>query len=93
MRIIQSSSFEKTAKKLDKPQKLQLDDAIRAIIRQPFIGSQKKGDLREVYVHKFKIDKRQFLLAYRFKPDTLELIMLGQHENYYRRLSAYLKGR
>jgi len=93
MRIIQSSSFEKTTKKLEKPQKLQLDDAIQTIISQPLIGTQKKGDLKNVYVYKFKIDKRQFLLAYRFSPDVLELIMIGQHENYYKRLSSYLKGR
>lgn len=91
MRIIQSASFAKTVKKLDKPQKLQLDEAVRTIIRQPFVGVQKKGDLRDVYVYKFKMDKQQYLLAYRFKPDTVELIMLGQHENNYKRLSAYIK--
>lgn len=33
-----------------------------------------------------------YLLAYRcIKDDSLELIMIGPHENYYRDLKTYLK--
>ncbi|OPX31044.1 MAG: addiction module toxin RelE, partial [Gemmatimonadaceae bacterium 4484_173] len=46
-----------------------------------------------VFIHKFKLHAIQFLLAYRFCDlQTLELIMLGPHENYYRDLDNYLKG-
>ena len=53
----------------------------------------KKGDLRGVFVHKFKIHSTQYLLAYRFVGGNLELIMIGPHENYYRDLSGYMKSR
>ncbi|WP_369681229.1 type II toxin-antitoxin system RelE/ParE family toxin [Megamonas hypermegale] len=34
------------------------------------------------FVHKFKINSQQYLLAYTFDPATLTLIFLGVHENY-----------
>jgi mRNA-degrading endonuclease RelE of RelBE toxin-antitoxin system len=93
MKIIQSRSFEKKAKRFSKKQKNILDKQIRKIIDNPSIGQEKKGDLRGVFVHKFKTETIQYLLSYRFAPDTLELIMIGPHENYYRDLSSYLKNR
>ncbi len=45
----------------------------------PHIGSEKKGDLRGVYVHKFKIQAVQYLLAYRFFGNVMELIIIGPH--------------
>jgi mRNA interferase RelE/StbE len=40
---------------------------------------------------KFTIMTIQYLLAYRFVEEDLELIMIGPHENYYRDLKKYLK--
>ena len=93
MKILQSRSFERKVKKFTKAQKKKLDGHIRKIVDDPSIGSEKKGDLRGVYVHKLKIQKLQYLLAYRFIAKDLELIMIGPHENYYRDLKGYLKGR
>jgi hypothetical protein len=42
-------------------------------------------------VHKFKVQKTLYLLAYHFLGEDLELIMLGPHENYYRDLEKYLQ--
>jgi hypothetical protein len=72
-------------------EKKKLDQEIKKIIDDPNIGSEKKGDLRGVYVHKFKIQTVQYLLAYRTIGEYLELIMIGPHENYYRELKNYLK--
>ena len=91
MRVLQSRSFERKVKKFTKHQKKKLDQEIRKIIDNPSIGSEKKGDLRGVFVHKFKIQTLQYLLAYRFPGNDLELIMIGPHENYYRDLKTYLK--
>ena len=91
MKIFQSRSFERKVKKYSKQEKKRLDNQIRKIIDDPSIGSEKKGDLRGVYVHKFKLQTVQYLLAYRFNDQTLELIMLGPHEKYYRDLKSYLK--
>ncbi len=93
MKILQSRSFERKVKKFTKREKKKLDEHIRKIVDNPSIGSEKKGDLRGVYVHKFKIQTLQYLLAYRFVGEDLELIMIGPHENYYRDLKSYLKGR
>jgi hypothetical protein len=91
MKIYQSSSFAKKVKKLKHKQKQHLDVAIKEIVSDPKIGVEKKGDLRGVFVHKFKIQGVLYLLSYRFLGEDLELIMLGPHENYYRDLKSYLK--
>ena len=67
-----------------------LDTQVRKIVGNPEIGQEKKGDLKGVFVFKFKIHTTQYLLSYRFIEDNLELIMMGSHENYYRDLSVYL---
>ena len=93
MKILQSRSFEKKVKKFNKSEKKALDNQILKIIENPSIGVEKKGDLRGVYVHKFKLKTIQYLLSYRFSGEDLELVMIGPHENYYRDLKNYLKAR
>jgi mRNA-degrading endonuclease RelE of RelBE toxin-antitoxin system len=93
MEIVQSRSFEQKVKKFNQAQKKVLDEQIKFIIENPTVGTEKKGDLSEVYVHKFKIKTIQYLLAYRFSEERLELIMIGPHQNYYRDLKKYLKKR
>lgn len=91
MKIFQSRSFERKVKKFSKSQKSQLDKQVRRILEDPVIGTEKKGDLRGIHVHKFKLKTVQYLLAYRVAGDNLELIMIGLHQNYYRDLKKYIK--
>ena len=93
MKIFQSSSFGKKVKKFKKQEKQELDNAVREIAQNPSIGTEKKGDLRGIFVHKFKISKTEFLLSYRMVGGDIELITIGPHENYYRDLKTYLKNR
>jgi len=93
MNIYQSKSFGNKIKKFNKIQKSALDIEIRKIIANPAIGTEKKGDLRGVFIHKFKIKESQYLLSYQHVSDGLELITIGAHENYYRSLKTYLKNR
>jgi mRNA-degrading endonuclease RelE of RelBE toxin-antitoxin system len=93
MKIFQSRSFERKVKKFSKKEKKELDKQILKIAENPYVGIEKKGDLRGVYIHKFKIKSTQYLLSYRLISDNLELIMIGPHENYYRDLKNYLKAR
>lgn len=88
MKILQTPTFKKQVKKLHKNQKRDLDDAIKTIVKNPLIGQEKKGDLNDVQVYKFKMVKQLTLLAYEFYQDELQLIMLalGTHENFYRNL-------
>jgi len=91
MKVFRSRSFEKKVKKFSKAQKLDLDEQIKQIMEDPSIGTEKKGDLRGIYIHKFKIRTIQYLLAYRIVEENLELIMIGPHQNYYRDLKKYKK--
>ena len=94
MRIVQSRTFEKKVRRFQKQEKKLLDRQVRRIAKDPSIGREKRGELRGVFVHKFRIHATQYLLAYRMAgADTLELIMVGPHENYYRDLTTYLKTR
>ena len=93
MKILQSRQFERKVRKFTKQEKKSLDKQILKIADNPAIGSEKKGDLRGVYVQKFKTKHTQYLLSYRFAEENLELIMIGPHENYYRDLKSYLKSR
>ena len=93
MKILQSRQFERKVKKFTKQEKKSLDKQILKIADNPAIGSEKRGDLRGVYVHKFKLERTQYLISYRLVEEHLELIMIGPHENYYRDLKSYLKNR
>lgn len=95
MEIKQTRIFKSTYKRLFLKHRKSVDHAIRLIIENPSIGEQKKSDLSEVFVYKFKVDAQLYLLAYTFDPVTLTLIMLGVHENFYRDLKRmpYLKNR
>jgi mRNA interferase RelE/StbE len=93
MKIYQSRSFENKVKKLSKQEKEILDNEIREIAGNPLSGDEKRGDLRGIYIHKFKIKSLQYLLSYRMIKSDMELIMIGPHENYYKDLKSYLKQR
>ena len=93
MKIYQSRTFENKIKKFSMQEKEILDEEIKKIAGNPLIGEEKKGDLRGVYVYKFKIKSIQYLLSYRKIKSDLELIMIGPHENYYRALRGCLNRR
>jgi mRNA-degrading endonuclease RelE of RelBE toxin-antitoxin system len=93
MKILQSASFERKVKKFSKQEKAELDRHIGFIMENPLIGIEKKGDIRGIFVYKFKLRKNLCLLSYRLVKDDIELIMIGHHENYYRGLKQYLKNR
>ena len=65
MAIYQSKSFAQKVKKMRKQEKEILDQEVQRIAQNPSIGEEKKGDLTGVFVHKFKIETDQYLLAYR----------------------------
>lgn len=87
MRILVTPTFERAVKKLHKQQKAALDEAVRAVASQPHVGETKVGDLAGVQVYKFRMGTLLCLLAYRvLDEDTLKLLMVGPHENFYRDL-------
>ena len=87
MRILVTPTFERTVKKLHKPQKAALDEAVRTIASHPESAETKVGDLAGVQVYKFRMGSLLCLLAYRvLDENTLKLLMVGPHENFYRDL-------
>ncbi len=91
MKIYQSRSFAKKIKRFTRAEKFVLDGELKEIIKNHTICVEKKGDLKGVFVHKFKIKSLEYLLAYRLTENELELIMIGPHENYYRDLKKYIR--
>jgi mRNA-degrading endonuclease RelE of RelBE toxin-antitoxin system len=87
--------FNKRRKKLTDAVQRETNKVVADILQDPRKGDPKTGDLRGIHVEKFKVDNDQFLLAYRLneKTRTVEVIDIGQHENFYRDLSKYLKER
>lgn len=87
------SKFLRIKKKLPERLRLEIDRQVALICENPLIGEPKSGDLKGVYVHKFRYLGQQYLLAY--KPDhkakAVTLLAVGGHENFYRALSRYLK--
>jgi len=68
-----------------------LDQAVREIANDPFVGEEKRGDLVGVFVHKFKLNHQETLLAYELNPDKhhpeeVVLLGVGPHENFYTQL-------
>ena len=84
--VLQTQNFKKAVKKLHKNQKSDLDKAVKALIEEPLLGEQKKGDLAFLRVFKFKMTKQLTLLGYSYENGAvvLELIALGSHKNVYR---------
>jgi mRNA-degrading endonuclease RelE of RelBE toxin-antitoxin system len=87
MRVLITPTFERTVKKLHLQQKAALDEAVRSIASRPDAGDNKLGDLAGVKIYKFKMGNLLCLLAYRvLDANTLKLLMVGPHENFYRDL-------
>lgn len=87
MKALFTPSFNRSAKKLHPNEKKHLDEAIRELLLIPTLGEEKKGDLAGIYVYKYKIQSRLWLLAYSVEPELFIILRLvGPHENFYRRL-------
>jgi mRNA-degrading endonuclease RelE of RelBE toxin-antitoxin system len=86
--VVQTPSFKRAVKKLKPNQKSDLDNAIKQLMLDPFLGEKKQGDLSYLRVYKFKMVKQLTLIGYSYLDSsvTLELLMMGSHENFYRDL-------
>jgi hypothetical protein len=87
--------FLKSKRRLPPDVQTAVDTQVKALLDTPLAGEPKTGALKGVRVFKFKVHDRQYLLAYHFfaKPNVLEVIDIGVHENFYRELHRYLDAR
>ncbi len=87
MELLLTSTFARQVKKLHKNEKDSLDKALQQLMRNPLLGEAKKADLEGIYVLKFTVNRQEWLVAYRLLTrDSLKLLLLGPHENFYRNL-------
>jgi len=89
--VFQSPLFERQKKRLAKREIESLDAGIKGIMENPEMGESKRGDIAGVYIYKFKVGPKLFLLAYEFDDSEIDLLTIGPHENFYRDLKRYLK--
>ena len=87
MRLLVTPTFERAAKKLQRLQKDDLDAAVKAVAADAEIGEEKVGDLVCIRVYKFRMTNQLCLLSYRIlDADSIKLLTVGAHENFYRDL-------
>ena len=86
--VRQTKRFARAYKKLQDNMVTDVDAAVEAVSNKPNIVEKKKGDLSELWVHKFRCLGQIYLLGYT-REDSIRLIYLealGSHENFYRDL-------
>ena len=85
--VLQTRRFARVYKKLTNTTLIaDTDAAVAAVADNPDVGERKKGDLAQLWVHKFRSQGQLYLLGYT-REDELRLIYLeamGPHENFYR---------
>ena len=84
MKVVQTGSFRRKAKKIHANEKTAPDRAVRKLVASPESGASKKGDLAGVRILKYKVKAQQYLLAYSYEPELITLLAIGTHENFYR---------
>ncbi len=88
--IKQTALFIRQKKKFHQNEREAIDVAVRDVIHNPRIGEEKRADLNGMWVHKFKIHRQEYLLAYWWDERTRTFISVGVHENFYRDVKKYL---
>jgi hypothetical protein len=64
MSIQYKRPFAQFVKKSRKPLQLAIEDVVIALCKNPEMGEQKIGDLRDIYVYKFRFNSQKYLIAY-----------------------------
>lgn len=87
--VLQTRRFARVYKKLTNATLIaDTDAAVGALAGNPDIGERKKGDLAQLWVHKFRSQGQLYLLGYTREEEVrlVYLEALGPHENFYRDL-------
>ncbi len=87
--VEQTRRFARVYKKLTNATLIaDTDEAVATVADNPDVGERKKGDLAQLWVHKFRSQGQLYLLGYTREEDVrlVYLEALGPHENFYRDL-------
>ena len=87
--VLQTRRFARVYKKLTNTALIaDTDAAVATVANNPGIGERKKGDLAQLWLHKFRSQGQLYLLGYTREEEVrlVYLEALGPHENFYRDL-------
>ncbi len=98
MRTTFKKVFAQFVKKASKPLQLEIEVRVAEVCNNPRIGQQKLGDLRGVFVYKFRFNSQEYLMAYQFdhfagaiEVTWIEFSKIGPHENFYTQLKKSIR--
>ena len=98
MKINYKRPFAHFVKKANQPFQLAIEDRVIEICKNPNLGEQKLGDLQSIFIFKFRFNKQEYLIAYKFSKcdGKINLIwinfyQIGSHENFYTELKRFLR--
>lgn len=98
MRTSYKKAFAQFVKKASRPLQLEIEIRVAEVCNNPNIGKQKIGDLRQLFVYKFRFNKQEYLMAYQFdhfaegaKITWIEFYQIGPHENFYSQLKRSMR--
>ncbi len=85
---LQTRRFARQYKKLHDNVAADVDVAVVSVCQAPCASERKKGDLSDLWVHKFKSHGQLYLLGYTLDENVrlVYLEAIGPHENFYRDL-------
>ncbi|MBO8158464.1 type II toxin-antitoxin system RelE/ParE family toxin [Thermosyntropha sp.] len=78
----------------EKPLKAAFQKAVDEILKNPYIGEPKTGDLSGVFCYDIYYNKTNYELAYTIIEEgdsTIVVILAGTRENFYEELKRYMK--
>lgn len=91
--VFLSRTADKCQRKLDKPLRILLRDALmRLSIAPERLGERLSQPLTGVFSHHITYQGKEFRIAYQLCPetDTIMVLLIGPHENFYRKLRNLL---
>src|SRR5262245_4751262 len=80
---------DKSQKKLDKPLREKVKAALMEIMTNPLLKGEKLSQpLSMVYSHHIKYQGKEFRIAYQYEQDSdcVVVLLIGPHENFYKRV-------
>lgn len=78
----------------EKPLKAAFQKAVDEILKDPYMGEPKTGDLSGVFCYDIYYNKTNYELAYTIIEEgdlTVVVILAGTRENFYEELKRYMK--